>query len=76
MMAKRHIDIEDAVIANATRWLIQSQEDDGSFKEKGEVNNEAIQGGTAGGVPLTAYVTLSLIRMQVSRRKGGEDIFD
>lgn len=66
MMAKRHIDIEDSVISKATEWLREMQEKDGSFREKGEVVNDDIQGGATEGVPLTAFVTISLIQMQVT----------
>ncbi|KAB7494034.1 Antigen, partial [Armadillidium nasatum] len=64
MMAKRHIDIEDSVISKATEWLREMQEKDGSFREKGEVVNDDIQGGATEGVPLTAFVTIALIQMQ------------
>ena len=64
-MAKRHIDIEDEIITKATNWLISNQEVDGSFKEKGRINNEAIQGGIKNSVPLTAYVTITLLKVQV-----------
>lgn len=63
--AGRHIDIEDKVVAEALEWLTKVQEVDGSFPEVGTVNNEAMQGGVTGSVPLTAYVVIALLTAQV-----------
>ncbi|KAK4294086.1 hypothetical protein Pmani_033266 [Petrolisthes manimaculis] len=62
--AGRHIEIENSVIIEAVDWLIEKQAVDGSFPEVGVVNNQAMQGGTGAGVPLTAFVTAALINTQ------------
>nr|AEC50086.1 TEP isoform 2 [Pacifastacus leniusculus] len=62
--AGRHIDVEEAVVKAAIDWLIELQAADGSFPEVGTVNNEAMQGGTSRGIPLTAYVVISLLTAQ------------
>nr|XP_045619400.1 CD109 antigen-like isoform X4 [Procambarus clarkii] len=62
--AGRHIDVEEAVVKAAIDWLIKQQAADGSFPEVGTVNNEAMQGGTSRGIPLTAYVVIALLTAQ------------
>ena len=64
-MAKGHVDVEQTIIDKAAEWLMANQEFDGSFKEKGEINNKVLQGGAKGDVPLTAYVTIALLEAQV-----------
>lgn len=63
--AGRHIEIENSVVMEAVDWLIKQQAADGSFPEVGVVNNQAMQGGTGAGVPLTAFVTAALVATQV-----------
>lgn len=62
--AGRHIEVEDSVVKDAVEWLMQQQDTDGSFPEVGVVNNQAMQGGAAAGVPLTAFVVAALITTQ------------
>lgn len=62
--ASRHIDIEENIITSAVEWLTQHQELDGSFREVGTINNVALQGGATEGVPLTAFVLISIIGTQ------------
>ncbi|XP_064090447.1 CD109 antigen-like isoform X4 [Macrobrachium nipponense] len=62
--ASRHIDIEREIIDVAVEWLVDHQEVDGSFKEVGTINNEAIQGGASQGIPLTAFVLIAMMNTQ------------
>ncbi|XP_068218547.1 LOW QUALITY PROTEIN: CD109 antigen-like [Palaemon carinicauda] len=62
--ASRHIDVEREIIDSAIDWLIDHQEIDGSFKEVGTINNEAIQGGASQGFPLTAFVLVAIMGAQ------------
>lgn len=62
--ASRHIEIEEEVVQQAVEWLTQLQQVDGSFKEVGTVNNEAMQGGSGKGVSLTAYVLIALLTVE------------
>lgn len=81
--ASRHIEIEEEVVQQAVEWLTQLQQVDGSFKEVGTVNNEAMQGGSGKGVSLTAYVLIALLTVEVrgmgrqgkggGEGKGGEE---
>lgn len=70
--ASRHIEIEEEVVQQAVEWLTQLQQADGSFKEVGTVNNEAMQGGSGKGVSLTAYVLIALLTVEV-RGVGGRE---
>ncbi|XP_076058869.1 CD109 antigen-like [Oratosquilla oratoria] len=60
-LASTHIDIEEEIIEKGVAWLAGQQESDGSFLEVGEINMRSIQGGAGSGVPLTAYVLISLL---------------
>ncbi|KAK8751557.1 hypothetical protein OTU49_009101 [Cherax quadricarinatus] len=62
--AGRHIDVEEKVVKAAMEWIIKLQAADGSFPEVGTINNEAMQGGATKGIPLTAYVIISLLTAQ------------
>ncbi|XP_071544262.1 CD109 antigen-like isoform X7 [Panulirus ornatus] len=62
--AGRHIDVEEEVLTAAVDWLLEQQQEDGSFAEVGTVNNEAMQGGASKGVPLSAYVIIALLTKQ------------
>lgn len=70
--ASRHIEMEEEVVQQAVEWLTQLQQADGSFKEVGTVNNEAMQGGSGKGVSLTAYVLIALLTVEV-REMGGRE---
>ncbi|CAL4160480.1 unnamed protein product, partial [Meganyctiphanes norvegica] len=62
-LASRHIDIEDSVIEEAIEWLAKNQNPDGSYKEVGEINQVALQGGANQGIPLTAYVLIAMLSL-------------
>lgn len=70
--ASKHIEIEGEVVQEAVEWLTQQQQVDGSFKEVGTINNEAMQGGAARGISLTSYVLIALLTVEV-RGEGGRE---
>nr|BAR45598.1 thioester-containing protein 1 [Epanerchodus sp. RS-2014] len=59
--AKPYISVDDNVIDASLRYLKSTQKENGSFVENGEVHNKRLQGGAAGGLSLTAYVTLAFL---------------
>jgi CD109 antigen len=64
--AKDYIAVDDVKIAQTMRWIIAQQTANGSFVEPpyGRVIHVDMQGGSAGGLPLTAYVLIALIENQ------------
>ncbi|XP_014679882.1 PREDICTED: C3 and PZP-like alpha-2-macroglobulin domain-containing protein 8, partial [Priapulus caudatus] len=64
--ARDHIYVDQATIKKALRWILLQQGEDGSFPEPGRVIHTDMQGGAAGGIPLTAYTLVSLLE---NRRK-------
>jgi CD109 antigen len=61
--AKEFIPWDDAKIAETLDWLSRKQAVNGSFAEpvNGRVIHSDMQGGSAGGLPMTAYVLISLL---------------
>jgi CD109 antigen len=61
--AKQFVIVDDGKIAVTLNWLANLQAANGSFSEppNGRVIHTDMQGGSAGGVPLTAYVLISLM---------------
>lgn len=59
--AKSYITIDDKVINGALKWLVSKQSNDGSFPEVGSVSHKAMQGGSANGAALTAYVLIAFL---------------
>ena len=56
------------VIENSVKFLLSKQKENGEFEEHGEVHHKSMQGGAGeGGVPLTAYVYMSLLESGVSK---------
>jgi CD109 antigen len=62
--AKKYIKIQNSVIKQALGWLRFEQTDDGKFTEVGEMIDEEMQGGTANGIALTAYVLIAFLEIQ------------
>ncbi|KAK7098096.1 CD109 antigen-like [Littorina saxatilis] len=54
------ITIDPSVVSKAVSWMTQYQNKDGSFREPGRVIHRAMQGGSATGVGLAAYVVITL----------------
>ncbi|XP_062608191.1 CD109 antigen-like isoform X3 [Saccostrea cucullata] len=67
--AKSHIFIDDETLQRAIDWMISRQNADGSFPEPGRVIHKDMQGGSASGPGLTAFVLISLL--ENSDLKGG-----
>lgn len=61
IQAAKYIKIEKRVIDDALDWLSGCVQDDGSFKEKGSIFQRDIQGGSANGLGLTAYVLTAFL---------------
>ncbi|XP_053399009.1 CD109 antigen-like isoform X3 [Mercenaria mercenaria] len=59
--AKKQIFIDDETIKRALDWMISRQNSDGSFPEPGRVIHKDMQGGSASGLGLTAFVLISLL---------------
>jgi len=58
--AKQYIPVEDDKLAKILNWVMVQQTGTGSFNEPGRVIHTDMQGGSSRGVPLTAYVLISL----------------
>nr|XP_022294895.1 CD109 antigen-like [Crassostrea virginica] len=59
--AKPLIFIDDEILQRAIDWMISRQNGDGSFPEPGRVVHKELQGGSASGPGLTAFVLISLL---------------
>ncbi|KAL5017642.1 hypothetical protein ScPMuIL_007231 [Solemya velum] len=59
--ARPFIYIDDSVMEKATDWMISRQNADGSFPEPGRVIHTNMQGASATGSSLTAYVSIALV---------------
>ncbi|XP_060581140.1 CD109 antigen-like isoform X3 [Ruditapes philippinarum] len=59
--AKKQIFIDDDTIKRAIDWMVSKQNADGSFPEPGRVIHKDMQGGSASGLGLTAFVLISLL---------------
>ncbi|XP_052721975.1 CD109 antigen-like isoform X2 [Crassostrea angulata] len=59
--AKSLIFIDDETLQRAIDWMISRQNGDGSFPEPGRVIHKDMQGGSASGPGLTAFVLISLL---------------
>lgn len=59
--AASFIDVDEKIIDDALKWLSQKQNSDGSFPEVGTVSHKAMQGGSAKGIALTAYVLTTFL---------------
>ena len=68
--AQPYIAIEDRIINDALQWLSANQAVNGSFPEVGKVSHTDMQGGSARGVPLTAYVLLAFLENRAQSRYG------
>lgn len=67
MQAQPYLNNEDRVINDALEWLSANQAVNGSFPEVGKVSHTDMQGGSAKGIPLTAYVLLAFLENKVRR---------
>lgn len=69
--AQPYIFIDQDVLDKSVQFLnSQQQQDSGAFAESGEVHHKDMQGGSAeGGVPLTAYVLISLLENNIKNKK-------
>ncbi|XP_069130827.1 CD109 antigen-like isoform X2 [Argopecten irradians] len=59
--AKRHIFIDDETLTRAIDWMINRQAANGSFPEPGRIIHKNMQGGSASGASLTAFVLIALL---------------
>ncbi|XP_071127944.1 CD109 antigen-like isoform X2 [Mytilus edulis] len=58
--AKKHIFIDDKTLVRTIEWMLTKQKSDGSFPEPGRVIHKDMQGGSASGPGLTAFVLIAL----------------
>lgn len=68
--AQPYLNNEDRVINDALEWLSANQAVNGSFPEVGKVSHTDMQGGSAKGIPLTAYVLLAFLENKAQSRFG------
>ncbi|KAK2864229.1 hypothetical protein Q7C36_003383 [Tachysurus vachellii] len=61
LQAQEFIFIDKAILLRTTSWLLDQQQNDGSFAEPGRVIHTELQGGLDGPVSLTAYVLMALL---------------
>jgi CD109 antigen len=59
--ASNHIQIDNENIKNALKFLSNAQDENGSFKEHGQVFHTDMQGGASKGLALTAYVLITFL---------------
>ncbi|GFW56940.1 a.superbus venom factor 1 [Trichonephila clavipes] len=58
--ASQLVHIDEHVMCSGVKWLLDHQQDDGSFNEDHPVYHVEMVGGVQGRTPLTAYVLISL----------------
>ncbi|XP_070597948.1 alpha-2-macroglobulin-like protein 1 isoform X2 [Erythrolamprus reginae] len=63
--AKRYIYVDEKHIQNAVDWLRKHQLPSGCFESVGRLFNNALKGGVADDLSLTAYVTASLLELHL-----------
>lgn len=62
--AMPYIPVEEKIIVDGLQWLSNNQANNGSFPEVGHVSHEAMQGGSARGLALTAYTLIAFLENQ------------
>ncbi|XP_043228015.1 CD109 antigen-like isoform X2 [Amphibalanus amphitrite] len=60
-MAREYIEIDSSVMELGLKFLADNQASNGSFPEVGRVSHQPMQGGSARGVPLTAFTLLAFL---------------
>lgn len=63
--ASKYIFIDEEIVRNGLEWLRHSQEPDGSFRERGQISNKAMQGGSGNGLALTSYTLITFVESSV-----------
>ncbi|MEJ1279962.1 hypothetical protein NN561_010899 [Cricetulus griseus] len=64
--AQSHIFIEKTHITKALNWLSGKQKEDGCFQQSGYLLNNAMKGGVADEVTLSAYITIALLEIPLT----------
>ncbi len=59
--AKSFIYVDPEVISGAAQWILEHQNEDGSFEQIGGVPNDYLYGGLKGATTLAAYVAIALL---------------
>lgn len=67
--AARYIDIDDTIIDHALDWLSKQQSPNGSFPEVGTVSHKDMQGGSGGGIALSAYTLITFVENKGNKAK-------
>ncbi|KAK7489855.1 hypothetical protein BaRGS_00018877, partial [Batillaria attramentaria] len=60
------VTIDASIVRRSIMWMVSQQSKDGSFPEPGKVFNKNMQGGSAKGEALTAYVLIALAEADVN----------
>lgn len=61
----RYIKVDESVLQNATKWLMDQHLPDGSFREPGQVIYKPMQSGAGSGAALAAYIVIALSEARV-----------
>ncbi|XP_076468190.1 CD109 antigen-like [Babylonia areolata] len=69
------VTIEPKIFEKSVLWMISQQHRNGSFPEPGKVFNKRMQGGSASGEALTAYVVIALAETKLKYRSAGNFTF-
>ena len=64
--AQQYIFIDDNVVNEAIRFIVEQQEPDGSFEDHGRVIHTGMKGGVENRPALTAYVITALCQVKHS----------
>nr|BAR45599.1 thioester-containing protein 2 [Epanerchodus sp. RS-2014] len=74
--ARNYVTIDENVVNGALKWLAMKQEGDGSFPEVGSVSHKAMQGGSANGLALTAYVLIAFLETGAQQTQEFSSVVD
>lgn len=67
--ASKYIDVDDSIIDTALEWLSKRQAQNGSFPENGTISHKDMQGGSGGGIALSAYTLITFVENNGKRAK-------
>ncbi|XP_051719428.1 alpha-2-macroglobulin [Ctenopharyngodon idella] len=64
--AQQYIFIDPQKLQKSKQWLEQHQRPDGCYESKGKLFNNRMKGGVSDSVTITAYITASLLELNIS----------
>jgi CD109 antigen len=63
--AKSYSIIDEFVLKRSIQWLLEQQNEDGSFNEPGDIIHKDMQGGVNNKLTITAYIIISLLEADI-----------